>query len=153
MRFMILDANVASQVFRTSAPEFKPIRVALFEAKPRPWGVAHGGKLTAELNAVDDARRALAQLDRAGRVAIAPSQCMAVEERALSQGGLCRSNDVHVLAVARCSAARLLCTLDEALAADFTNPQLISKPRGKVYQNTAHARLLLYRERRGRRGG
>ena len=55
---------------------------------------------------------------------------------------LCVSNDVHILALARAAGVRLLISLDRDLHRDFTNPQILRNPRGKVYQNRQHAKLL-----------
>ncbi len=52
-----------------------------------------------------------------------------VETVATDLQGRCRSNDHHVVALAQVSGARLLCSRDQALQADFKN--LIS--RGKVF--------------------
>lgn len=70
-------------------------------------------------------------------------------ERELQLKGLCRSNDAHIIALARVSGARLLFTNDRKLRADFENVDLVDAPRGKVYSTLegteyteAHARLL-----------
>ena len=47
--------------------------------------------------------------------------------------GACRSNDTHVIALARVGGARLLFTNDGELQKDFRNSGLIRDPRGKVY--------------------
>ena len=59
----------------------------------------------------------------------------AVNERQLTlvQGGLLKSDDEHVLALALVSGARLLYTNDGALKADFSNAEIISDPEGKIY--------------------
>ena len=63
--------------------------------------------------------------------------------------GVCKSNDLHVLALALVSGARLLYTNDTALIDDFGNREIVTRPRGKIYttaQNAdvtdAHRRLL-----------
>lgn len=58
-----------------------------------------------------------------------------VDERAevLREEHLCRSDDEHVIALAQVSKARLLFSNDRDLQQDFGDPDLISKPRGKVY--------------------
>lgn len=70
-------------------------------------------------------------------------------EEALSREGRCLSNDIHVIALAQISGARLLYSNDMALHKDFRNKRLIDKPRGKVYSTnqrkdftSGHARLL-----------
>ena len=66
---------------------------------------------------------------------------------------VCKSNDPHVLALALVSGARLLYTNDAALIDDFGNPEIVAKPRGKVYTTArnadvtnAHRRLLAARD-------
>ncbi len=44
-----------------------------------------------------------------------------------------KSNDGHILALARVSGARLLFTNDRALQKDFANTNLISNPGGQIY--------------------
>ena len=52
----------------------------------------------------------------------------------LSQQNVCKSNDVHVLALARISGARLLFTNDRALQIDFGNSDIIyGNARGRIY--------------------
>ncbi len=57
-----------------------------------------------------------------------------------------KSNDTHIIAVALVEKkARLLFSTkkgDETLHKDFTNPKIISSPRGKIYQKKAHEHLL-----------
>jgi len=137
----LVDANVSSGVFGED-PDFSPVRDVLFLGKPKPWSLAHGGKLTDELRAVDRVRRALVTLEQAGRTKQVPGADVEAETQRLLQTGLCQSNDVHVIAVARRSDARLLCSHDQALIEDFGNPALVNNPRGKVYKNKGHARLL-----------
>ena len=54
--------------------------------------------------------------------------------------GVCRSNDLHVIALALVSGARLLYTNDRALIDDFGNREIVARPRGKIYTTarTAH---------------
>jgi hypothetical protein len=55
---------------------------------------------------------------------------------------LCRSNDLHIIALARVARVGLLCSRDQALADDFTNRTLIANPRGRVYKYARHRTLL-----------
>jgi len=72
------------------------------------------------------------------------------EARTLSKEACCRSNDEHVLALARLGGARLLYSRDEALREDFKDVRLLANPRGKLYPETkgAACRLWLQRQRR-----
>ena len=53
-----------------------------------------------------------------------------------------KSNDPHILALARASGARLVYTGDGKLIADFKNKRLIDGPRGKIYTGASNVRLL-----------
>lgn len=53
-----------------------------------------------------------------------------------------RSDDPHVLALARATGVRLLYTGDPGLIADFKDKKFIDQPRGKVYSSAANAQLL-----------
>ena len=53
-----------------------------------------------------------------------------------------RSDDPHVLALARVSGVRLLYRADKDLIADFKDKRFIDNPRGRVYSSAANASLL-----------
>ena len=71
-----------------------------------------------------------------------------------SSGRACASPTTpHVLALALVSGARLLYTNDAALIDDFGNPEIVARPRGKIYTTArnanvtdAHRRLLAARD-------
>ena len=80
-----------------------------------------------------------------------------MEETRLEKKGLCISDDPHVIALARISGARLLCSNDKDLQQDFGTKNLIDRPRGKVYstrdkqkykeyQPNVHGKLLANRD-------
>lgn len=62
------------------------------------------------------------------------------ETEVLQSLGGCRSDDEHVLALARVSGARLLFTNDRDLQEDFRDPSLINSGsgRGRVYTTRRH---------------
>ena len=71
----------------------------------------------------------------------------------LHDEGACQSNDLHVLALAQVSGARLLYSNDLSLHQDFGNRDLI-RPRGRIYSTHAggqiqasHKSLLQRRDR------
>jgi len=141
LRLLIVDANVAADVFGKNS-DYDPVRAALFNARRTTWGIAHGGRLTDELLQVEASRRALASLEKVGRTKTAARQDVEHVEDQLRSESRCVSNDLHVIAVGKLTGARLLCTRDQALASDFTNPKLLSGPRGKVYHDRSHEHLL-----------
>jgi len=98
-----------------------------------------------ELARLDDVRRLLATLNRAGRLRSADAELLRDEEVRLCGGGRCRSNDIHVLALAVVSGARTLATFDKALSGDFKNGDLINRPRGRIYRDPEkHGHLLCH---------
>lgn len=145
---LIVDANLASVVFASPPqPDFAPV-LDWFEKGD--GCVAYGGRLAAELERLGKARRYLRALLQAGRALLFPDNAISGEEDIVANTGLCRSNDPHVIGLARVSGARTLCTHDGDLQKDFRNPQLIAKPRGSIYQRREHARLLRHSSSCGR---
>lgn len=147
---LIVDANLASLVFGDD-PDFAPVRDWLDQQ--RGGCLVLGGHLAAELDRIAKARRYVLQLLRAGIARQVPAEEVAREEAKVAATGFCESNDSHVVALARVSGARTLCTHDRALQRDFRYQHLISKPRGSVYQRPTHARLLRHTSSCGRGTG
>jgi hypothetical protein len=137
---LIVDANLAALVFNKPVnADFKPIIDWL--TLPKKDGIlVVGGHLAVELDRVATAKRFVRVLQQAGRARIIPNDVTDEESRRVA--GRCVSNDSHVIALARISGARIVCSRDADLHADFTNPALISAPRGHVYQNARHQHLL-----------
>ncbi len=100
-----------------------------------------GGRLLDELYKVGDAARALRNWERAELARFIPRD--EVEAETSEVADYCRSNDAHVIALARLSGARRLCSADQLLHADFGDPELVNNPRGRVYQYKSQARNLL----------
>ena len=140
---VIVDANMASAVFsRPPADEVKPVVTWLLKGK----GVLiHGGKLTSELSRLSQARKTLVELRRSGKAidVEAENPSLFATEVAWCKAR-CRSNDPHVIAIARLSGARTLVTNDSRAMEDFKNTNLVAKPGGKIYQREEHAALLAH---------
>ena len=71
----------------------------------------------------------------------------------------CRSNDPHIIALARLSGTRLLYSNDRALQKDFKDKNLIDRPRGTVFTTletcdvtAAQKKLLARKDLCGRTG-
>ena len=79
---------------------------------------------------------------RAGRATLVPRERFADDEHSLRADPDLRSDDPHVLALARATGVRLLHTGDADLMADFRNKKFLDRPRGKVYSTAANAGLL-----------
>jgi len=135
---LIVDANACSEFLA------KPSAVTdwLLGGRGNPRLVA-AGKLREELARVGVVQRLLLTLERAGRLRSADAAQLRKQEESLRREARCQSNDRHVLALAIITGARTLATFDHDLAGDFRNKEIISGPRGSVYQDPAtHAHLL-----------
>ncbi len=137
---LIIDANkMADLVNRSAHVDHKPIYRWL---AAQGGVVALGGRLLDELNKIGGARRLLVGWLRAGRAFLYDSAEVNGEESDVVGSGLCRSDDPHVIALARVSGARVLFSADQELGTDFTNLELVPRPPGRIYKNAAHAHLL-----------
>lgn len=139
----IVDANVVSELWDNSGSTAGQAFRRWVEG-PRGQLVV-GGELTQEL-VTASAGRWLQQLRLAGRLSRVDDATVdrhAADLRAAPRGTpeSCKSNDHHVIALARASGARMLYSNDRALQADFKNTSLISLPAGKVY-STIHSKSL-----------
>ncbi|MSR59715.1 MAG: hypothetical protein EXS05_19075 [Planctomycetaceae bacterium] len=137
---MIVDANVATEVFGTPThSDF--VAIIDWLTSPKVKGIlVLGGYLTEELNRVKAARRFLLRLSQAGRARTEPTAVVNAETIAIQSS--CESDDPHVIGLARVSGARILCSRDAMLHGDFKNKVLVDNPRGHVYQTASHATLL-----------
>jgi hypothetical protein len=103
--------------------------------------IALGGKVTEELYEIAELKRYLTQLLRAGRAVAFPKDEVDAQKQWAANSGLCKSNDPHVIGLARVSGARVLYAEDPALWDDFRNPKLLCPP-GRVYRTAKHRHLL-----------
>ena len=138
---LIIDVNCISKVL-CDAPsqDFLPILNSLMEGKRRI--VIGGKKLENELKKVSSVLVFLKNLDQAGRVLVLLDNRVDLEEKYVENSFNIKSDDPHILALARVSGARLLCSFDKFLHKDFCNKSILDKPRGRVYQSVKHEKLL-----------
>lgn len=140
---VIIDANVCRLVFTdTPDPNFLPVIHWLNDPIKQGCMVV-GGHLAEELARVSRAQPFLAELSRSGSLLHINDEDVNVEEKRIQKGRLCCSDDSHIIALARVSGARTLCTNDGNLCIDFRNHMLISEPRGRIYKRPDQANRLL----------
>ncbi len=136
---IILDTDILHKVFRGPSADFEPVYQALMSGRAK---CVYGGGLTREYRKIEWFRRLLLRLDQQGIAQQFDNSKIDAEEEKLHRRGICQSNDFHVLALAIVSRVRLLCSEDGALGVDFTNPAILSKPRGSIYKRAEHAHLI-----------
>ena len=147
----IVDANVAYEVFGSDRP---PAGRRFFDWLTSPRGqLVVGGKLREELARDRRFLQWLRSAVRNGRARSLADEVVDDHAAGLVRKGVCKSDDPHVLALALVSGARLLYTNDTALMDDFGNPEVVARPRGKIYTTArnanvtdAHRRLLAARD-------
>ncbi len=126
----ICDANVAHEVFNLKKQP--PSGKIFFDWITPKRPLIIGGKLTKELFNKDD-------LKRWASVAINDGSLLKKENENINKAinnlkkEKLKSNDPHIIALAKVSGARLLYSEDGPLIEDFTNKELINNPRGKIY--------------------
>jgi predicted nucleic acid-binding protein len=133
---IIIDANCANE-FKVPTSDAVPIIEWITE---RGGMVATGGKQKGELIACA-IRTLYRQWVLAGRVYEYDDAEIAAANDDVVAIGL-RSNDSHIIALARVSNCRLLFSRDQDLHVDFKNLILLPTPRGRIYQNHNHKKLL-----------
>ncbi len=140
----IVDNNVRDRFFRQPVDDdLQPLWKWIDDGK----GVlVVGGHLLTELSGSRNAADAIQTWERAGRAVIVDKVRVDDETQRLRADGSCVSDDEHVIALARLSGARRLCSDDRLLHQDFRNPALINNPRGRVYQYRSQAANLLNHE-------
>ena len=141
---LIIDTNVAALALCHPAdPEFEPVYRSLFgEGRPEQ-NLVYGGALASEYDKSGRISSAVQELLRTGR---ARREDDAEVNRETGQiRARCKSNDPHIIALARVSGVRLLCTHDRrsGLMADFKKKSLVDGPRGKVYTKNTRGNLRL----------
>jgi hypothetical protein len=138
---LIVDANCAATTLCTKpCAAFAPVMTAIRNGDATL--VFGGTKLKREYLRLSSVWRFVVALDRAGKAKAISDREVDTLQASLEKSGSLRSDDPHIIALAKVSGARLLCSLDHDLHFDFLSKQLIDKPRGSVYQNSSHALLL-----------
>jgi hypothetical protein len=122
-----------------SDPIFTSVRDKIFSGALK---LAYGGRLRTEYLKSDAIRRILRVLDGSGKARAYPDNVITDEIAKIKRTKVCISNDFHIIALAKVSGARLLCSGDKPLHCDFKNKTLLDNPRGLVYQTSAHRDIL-----------
>ena len=126
----IIDSNVRDELVKKN-----PSAIGLHFRKwlsDRKGKLVVGGKLLEELQESTAVKQWIASRIQAGIVDHIEDR--EVDIKADEIKGQCRSNDPHIVALARVSGARLLYTADRDLMGDFRNKNLLGgRVRGRIY--------------------
>jgi hypothetical protein len=95
-----------------------------------------------ELYRMSGPSRMIVGLVRAGKAIVIDHVRVNNETETVRALKICKSDDEHVIALARLSGARLLCTEDADLMSDFKNLTLVPSPKGRIYRKAAHKIML-----------
>lgn len=133
---IIVDANVATE-FEANSADAVPVLAMLLVGK---LSLVVDSETKEELFRTN-LRRMFRQLSLAGRVREFEASLVKVERDKIDKLNI-RSNDAHILALARISGARILFSRDKKLHADFKDVDILPTPRGKIYQKASQRRLL-----------
>ena len=124
----IVDASGAEDVFGKDRPE---IGIAFFNWIEEHGHIVTGGKLTREIRSSCPNFILWAQEAERTRKLIKISKSnINVEMNKITKNRYLRSNDTHVLAIARAGEARLLYSNDKPLLEDFVDSRFIRRPQG-----------------------
>ena len=86
-------------------------------------------------------RQKLARLAQTGQAKHIPASSFEKEERQFENNNEVRSDDYHILALAKVSGTRILYTNDSKLQSDFKDRRIIN-PKGRIYTRGSNADLL-----------
>lgn len=140
---LVLDTNRFGDALANPVPEaYAPLLRWLTEPNGDGSLVLGGTKYREEIARHGNARRFFVGQLRAGRAVLVEDGPVDQEEKRLRDGAACASDDEHVIALARISGARVVCTEDQALWTDIKNKALLDSPRGRIYRTADHAPLL-----------
>ena len=127
----IIDTNVRDEVFGNNPSEAGTYLLNWLEKGNGKLAI--GGRLRRELSQSERFQVILDLLLLAGRTINAVDHDVDAEAQSLLRVGICKSDDEHVLALARVSGARLLFTNDRDLQQDFKNRQIVDGVPRRVY--------------------
>ncbi len=128
---VIVDANVGHEVFGPSQSEAGAF--LLNQIRPDRKQLVVGGELLRELTQNHSFVTWLGDAQEFGLARQVRDDQVDAETETLQSQGICRSNDEHVIALARVSGARLLFTNDNALQDDFRDRRIVGGTQGRIY--------------------
>ncbi len=130
---VIVDTSVVGLMFSEPQKGFVAATVLRKYIDNGKLNLVVGGKLKKELFGTSKFRKWYLESIKSGTSKSISDFKVKKEKKKLKPRDDYKSNDLHVLALARVSGARLLNTDDDDLMADFKNRDLIPGKPGKVF--------------------
>src|SRR5574341_1579879 len=123
---VIVDVDVAPQVLlRSDHPEYRVVHQALFGSTKPHGRLVIGGLLSKQYSRNRQLQRIVVRLFQMARARRIPDRLIDPEVEWVRKSGYARSNDHHILGLARASGVRVLCSNDRELQTDFGNKALL----------------------------
>ncbi|MCY4213526.1 MAG: PIN domain-containing protein [Gammaproteobacteria bacterium] len=126
----ILDNDVCGEVFGNKRT---PAGTGFLDWLDSSGHLVSGGQNKRELDGNSTFQVWWQQATLAGRTTLINQSKVNQLQQQLEDKQECRSNDAHIIALARISGARLLYSNDRDLTDDFRDRGLVPNPRGRVY--------------------
>ena len=137
---MIIDAN-RLKVFLRQPDNDDMVPIHKWLERNGKIVYSTGDKLSTEIPKFD--RQRLQEYVRNTNAIFIPDNVVAEEAQNLRESELpIKSDDQHVLALARLSKVRLLFSYDQDLQVDFKNTKIVPSPKGRIYKGKQHKQLL-----------
>ena len=133
----IIDANKLGDFLNPNHEDSEPIRKWMVKGGKLIYSTC--GNFAQEVGTRQ--KNKLAEYLRSGKARLVQCKQFIKEERDLKTCRLLKSDDPHIIALARFTGTCLLYTADSNLIKDFKNRRLLS-PRGKIYSRSTNADLL-----------
>ena len=142
MKRLIIDTNAICCVLAIDRNDLKVLREAVLFGQRYQVCVLIGGQLAREYAVLRRYSGTFAELRRSGRLITERDTDVDNEQQVLEANRGLRSDDAHIIALARIGRVRILCSFDGDLQKDFKNKRLIDSPRGRIYLGSKHNHLL-----------
>ena len=138
---IIVDANVDHEVFSDDDQASDAGRIVRNWISDGSNRLVFGGRNKEELFRRGESKRWVKRLWDAGRARQITTAEIDAEWSRLCEAGPMRSNDAHIIALARASGARTLFSHDNGLMQDFKDARFL-EPKGWVFSRAGHRKVL-----------
>jgi predicted nucleic acid-binding protein len=139
---IVIDTCALSVVFKSTDSAFAPVRKWILVGKGKM--VFGGSTYTAELSKVGSILRFVAELSRQGKTVVLDKSAVDDAEKVIKEMEQSADfDDPHIVAIARVSRCRVVCTLDKRSDKFVRDRRFYAKgSRPSIYRAISHSHLL-----------